>query len=135
MNKIFTLFLLLLFCFQNLLFSCTTLVIGKKATIDGSVIVAHSDDDNFGDQRICFVPKMEFKEGDKRALYQINSSTFPRYVGTDRGEDYDIKNHHKFKPIGYIDQAKKTYSYIDANYGILNEHQLAIGECTDSTNE
>ncbi|MBN1829151.1 MAG: C69 family dipeptidase, partial [Deltaproteobacteria bacterium] len=33
--------------------------------------------------------------------------------------------------LGFIPQASHTYAYFDANYGIMNEHQLSIGECTD----
>lgn len=36
--------------------SCTTIAVGKKATVDGSVIIAHSDDDVF-DERVIYVPK------------------------------------------------------------------------------
>jgi dipeptidase len=33
--------------------------------------------------------------------------------------------------IGYVDQVDHTYSYLTGSYGIINEHQLMSGECTD----
>ena len=36
-------------------FACTTMIVGKDASMDGSVIVAHSDDD-VDDERAIFVP-------------------------------------------------------------------------------
>ena len=123
--------LLCLFIFYLIpIFSCTTLVVTKGATTDGSVIVAHSDDDELGDQRIIYVPAKDHKKGSKRAIYPY-IETYPRYVGKARGPEYDIKEYPPTKPTGYIDQIEHTYSYFDANYGIINEHQLAIGEATD----
>jgi len=53
------------------------MIVGKKATIDGSVIVAHSDDD-VSDTRIIFVPGKKWhlkKPGEaKRRVYYDNAS-------------------------------------------------------------
>lgn len=114
-------------------FSCTTMLITKKATTDGSLIVSHSDDDELGDQRIVYVPAQSHKKGSKRAIYLDNSNNYPRYVGKDTSPAYNLKGFKKTEPLGYIDQVEKTYAYIDANYGIINEYQLSIGECTNST--
>nr|WP_258006160.1 C69 family dipeptidase [Mesotoga sp. B105.6.4] len=37
-------------------FACTTLIVTKSASVDGSMIVAHSDDNDLADQRIVYVP-------------------------------------------------------------------------------
>ncbi|MDD3681669.1 MAG: C69 family dipeptidase, partial [Mesotoga sp.] len=37
-------------------FACTTLIVTKGASADGSMIVAHSDDNDLADQRIVYVP-------------------------------------------------------------------------------
>jgi len=36
--------------------ACTTMIITKGASADGSMMVAHSDDDELGDQRFIRVP-------------------------------------------------------------------------------
>jgi len=114
-------------------FCCTTMLITKKATKDGSLIISHSDDDELGDQRIVFVPAKTHKKNSKRAIYLDVNTNYPRYVGKETSPAYDIKGYKKSKPLGYIDQVEKTYAYIDGNYGIINEYQLSIGECTNST--
>ncbi len=131
MKRFYICFFLTVFFQSTVLFSCTTMLISKGATIDGSVIVAHSDDNELGDQRIVLVPAKDHPKGSKRAIY-LETSAFPRYVGKDKAKPYDIAELEETKPIGYIDEVPHTYAYIEGNYGIINEHQLAIGECTNS---
>lgn len=38
--------------------ACTTMIITKGASADGSMMVSHSDDDELGDQRIIRVPSI-----------------------------------------------------------------------------
>jgi len=120
-------------------FACTTLIVGKKATNDGSVIVAHTDDD-ISDGRVIFVPAADYKPGEKRPVYyddaslghepQYNKTELRRYVGVSRGPGYNTKDYPDSEPLGYIPQVKHTYAYFDSSYGIMNEHQLIMGECT-----
>ena len=119
--------------------ACTTIIVGKKATVDGSVIVAHSDDD-VADERVIYVPAADHPKGAKRPVYyddaslghkgEYNSTALRRYIGNDRGPGYDTKDYPPSKPLGYIPQVTHTYAYFDSNYGMMNEHQLMIGECT-----
>ena len=107
---------------------CTTMIITKGATIDGSMIVAHSDDNELADQRIIYVPALNHEAGSMRKIFK-ESYYFPRLVTDDRGEGYNTEP-VKTEPIGYIPQVEHTYAYIDGVYGIMNEHNLMIGECT-----
>ncbi|MBW2661464.1 MAG: C69 family dipeptidase [Deltaproteobacteria bacterium] len=119
--------------------ACTTMIVGKKATVDGSVIVAHSDDD-VTDERVIYVPAADYPDGAKRPVYyddaslgynsKYNSTELRRYIGTSRGPGYNTKDYPPSKPLGEIPQVKHTYAYFDSSYGIMNEHQLMIGECT-----
>jgi dipeptidase len=111
--------------------ACTTMIITKGASADGTTIVAHSDDNEMQDERVVLIPAQDHATGAKRPVY-VAKGYYPRFVGTDRGPAYDTPGLPKSKPIGYIDQVKHTYSYIEGSYGIINEHQLALGECTNS---
>jgi dipeptidase len=119
--------------------SCTTIAIGKEATVDGSVIVAHSDDD-VSDVRVIYVPAADYPDGAMRPVYyddaslghnpQYNSTELRRYVGTSRGPGYNTVDYLESRPLGEIPQVRHTYAYFDYSYGIMNEKQLMIGECT-----
>jgi dipeptidase len=120
--------------------ACTVTLTGKKATLDGSVMVSHSDDD-LNDPRMIYVPAMNHKPGSLRPVFyahyaldykpQWGASETQRMMTRDRGPGYDTPGIPPSVPLGYIPQAPHTYAYFDTNYGIMNEHQLSIGECTD----
>jgi len=123
--------------------ACTTIIVTSKASSDGSVFVAHSDDGEMFDCRLIYVPAADHKPGSMRPVYfdaasignisGYNSFTYRRYAGTSRGPDYVNPKVPQSVPIGYIPQVAHTYAYFDANYGIMNEHQLMFGECTDGS--
>ena len=121
--------------------ACTTMAVGKNASIDGSIMIAHSDD-ALQDPRLIFVAAQDHKPGSKRAVYynscamgylpQWNSTLQYRMVSDCRAPEYNTPINGKYDPpLGYIPQVSHTYAYFDNNYGIMNEHQLLIGECTD----
>jgi dipeptidase len=115
------------------LYPCTSILVTKGASADGSVIVTHSDDDELKDPRMMYVPAQDHEIGSKRPVYFDPTSFFStpvRYAGKDRGPAYDNPCNPPMRPLGYIDQIAHTYAYFDANYGIMNEHQLMIGETT-----
>ena len=138
--------ILLLFFFLHSLCSglvqaCTTMLVTKGASSDGSVFVAHSDDSELFDQRLVYVPAADHKPGEMRPVFYDASSlgdrqkyhgyTLRRYVGQERGPVYDEPDQPQSIPLGYIPQVDHTYAYYDANYAVMNEHQLMFGECTD----
>jgi dipeptidase len=118
---------------------CTTMIVGKDATADGSVIVAHSDDD-VADERVIYVPEAYYPAGAMRPVYyddcslgynsDYNSTELRRYIGSARGPGYNTQDFPESNPLGEIPQVQHTFAYFDSNYGIMNEHQLMIGECT-----
>ena len=126
-------------------FACTTMIVGKNASIDGSVIIAHSDDD-VADERLIQVPGRTWDLSDpaqkNRPIYYDNASLGPntdfnstdirRYIGNSRGPGYQTQSegYAESKPLGFIPQVKNTHSYFDSNYGVMNEYNLMIGECT-----
>ncbi len=100
--------------------ACTMIAVGKKATVDGSVLVSHTDAGP--DSRIYVVHGKTFRSGTKA----------PVYFGIQDAEnelldDGDI--------LGYIPQVERTYTYFHSAYSHMNEHQLAIGESTTDQRE
>ncbi len=120
--------------------ACTTILVGRDATADGSVMVSHSDD-GLGDGRLIYVPAMDHEPGAMRRVFyshcalgfmpQWGATESHRIVTADRGPGYDTPGDPPSVPLGAIPEVPHTYAYFDANYGIMNEHQLSIGECTD----
>lgn len=113
--------------------ACTTVVVGRKASADGSVIVTHSDDGEYADDpRVCRVPARDHYAGSRRQLY-FWISDYPRYVGYDRCSIYEPTNGETPSvPIGSIPQVNHTYAYFEADYGLMNEHGVGMGESTCS---
>ncbi|HWR37959.1 MAG TPA: C69 family dipeptidase [Patescibacteria group bacterium] len=120
--------------------ACTTTIVGKDASADGSVLVSHSED-GLNDPAFVYVPAKDHQPGSLRPVYyttvalgfkpEWGGSQAHRIVTKDRGAGYNIPNVPPSIPLGFIPQVAHTYAYFDGNYGIMNEHQLSIGECTD----
>jgi dipeptidase len=119
---------------------CTTLIVGKKATADGSVMSTHSNDGGgTTDPRLVKVSAQDFPEGSMRPIF-ASPENYPRYVGYER----NVPEYHPdactssstkcaaFSPIGYIPQVNHTFAYYEATYGIMNENQVALAESTCS---
>ncbi len=112
---------------------CTTMIITKGATVDGSMMVTHSDDNELSDQRIVRIPAQDYLSGTLRPVYGDNC-LYPRIATEDKDSPYYTNKYKPTKPLGYIPQVSHTYAYFDGNYGIMNEHNLMIGECTCAAN-
>lgn len=99
--------------------SCTSIMLGRDATDDGSVITAHTCDAYYRTW-MEFVPAQKFD----------NDTTQEVYWGTMHTHTAWSKDGLELK--GEIPQAKETYAYLNTAYPCLNEKQLAIGETTIS---
>ncbi len=97
--------------------ACTIIVVGKKATTDGSVIVSHTDAG--ADCRLRVVLGQTFAKGAKA----------PVYWGI---QDTENPLNEYGKILGYIPQVERTFTYFHSAYSHINEYQLAIGESTTS---
>ena len=115
--KVVAIFTALMFAYQPMANSCTVIVVGKKASSDGSNIISHTDTGE--DSRIFVVPAQKFKKG----------SMAPVYWGI-QDANYELRNDGEI--LGYIPQVERTYKYFQSAYSHLNEHQLGIGESTIS---
>lgn len=84
--------------------ACTSFLVGKRASTDGSVMISYAADSHtlYGE------------------LYHWPAASWPK------GAMLDIIEWDTHKPLGKIPQVEHTYSVI----GNMNEHQLAITEST-----
>ena len=97
--------------------SCTSIMLGRKATDDGSVITAHTCDAYYRTW-LEFVPAKKYEEGAKHQVYWGTLHTQSAW------------SNDKLELKGEIPEAKETYAYLNTAYPCLNEKQLAIGETT-----
>lgn len=111
---------------------CTAMAVDCKATTDGSCMATTSADGSPIDFRLIYVPAKDHPEGAQRPVY-VQKQDYPRYVDADRAPGYaPVDGQKPVEPIGYIPQVNHTYAYWDATYGLINEHQLAMGESSCS---
>lgn len=84
--------------------ACTGLLVGKKASVDGSVMISYAADSH----------------GLYGEMYHWPAATWPK------GATLDVVEWDTGKPLGRIAQVERTYNVV----GNMNEHQLAITEST-----
>lgn len=105
---------------------CTSILVGKDASVDGSVMTTHTADCGVCDFTFHFVPAADYEEGDERKIYHINQiKTWPPETGGKWVKALEEGDTGKTIP-----QVPHTYSYIHGVFGYMNEHQLAMGEST-----
>jgi len=94
---------------------CTSVMVGKDASVDGSVMTTHTCD-GWYDNRIQIVPGQTFEKGTMTNVYkEICHLTQP-------GKELE--------KVGEIPQAEKTCTYFNVGYPFMNENQVMIGEAT-----
>ena len=84
--------------------ACTNYIVGKKASVDGSVMCTYSADDYGMFQPLCHYPAAKHAKGEMRRIVDWDSN---RYYGE-------------------IPEAPETYNVV----GNINEWQVTIGETT-----
>ena len=84
--------------------ACSNFIVGKKASVDGSVMCSYSADDYGMFQYLCHYPAAKHAKGEMRKIF-----------------DWDSNKYH-----GEIPEATETYNVI----GNINEWQVTIGETT-----
>jgi dipeptidase len=99
--------------------SCTSIMVGRKASTDGSVITSHTCDGNYRTW-MNIVPA---------ATYDRDTTT-TIYDGLMHTEFVDDRSQWTVK--GTVPQARATYRFLNTSYPCFNEKQLGIGETTIS---
>jgi len=115
--------------------SCTSIMVGKKASADGSVITSHTCDGRYrtwmnieparkhkkGDET-CILQGRPFTESaDEVAALLQNKESNPVLL-----HDFEVKLEIK----GKIPDAEDTYAFLNTAYPCMNEKNLVIGETT-----
>lgn len=97
-----TVSLVLLSCMEAI--ACTGLLVGKKASVDGSVMISYAADSHTLYGELYRWPAAKWPKGSMLDIYEWDTNKF----------------------LGKIPQVEETYSVV----GNMNEHQLAITEST-----
>lgn len=97
--------------------SCTSIMVGKRASTDGSVITSHTCDGRYRTW-MTVEPARDYRQG---SLHTVRKGTMHT---TFRDDTTGVR------VAGTIPQVSHTYAYLNTAYPCLNEKQLAIGETT-----
>ncbi len=103
---------------KSLTGNCTSIMVGRLATTDGSVITSHTCDGRYRTWLEIF-PHTKYEKG---AIHAIYSGMLYRSETS-----WDMRN---VKKTGEIPEVEETYAFLNTAYPCLNEKQLAIGETT-----
>ncbi|MCE5205868.1 MAG: C69 family dipeptidase [Porphyromonadaceae bacterium] len=88
----------------SLTFPCTNLLVGKKASIDGSTFISYAADSYGLYGELYHWPAKQYRPGEKLKVYEWDTGKY----------------------LGEIPQVLQTFNVV----GNMNEHQVAIGETT-----
>lgn len=97
--------------------ACTSIMVGKKASADGSVITSHTCDGRYRTW-MTMEPARDYKAG---SLHIVRKGTMHTMFRDDTTG---------VTVAGTIPQVAHSYAYLNTAYPCLNEKQLAIGETT-----
>ncbi len=93
-------------------------MVGRLASVDGSVMTSHTCDSHRTGSHVEVVPARKHRPSATLLLTKRNdddSGPMPRYGR---------------QPTGRIPQVAQTHGYLAPAYAAMNQHQLAIGEST-----
>jgi len=98
--------------------ACTSIMVGRKASTDGSVMTSHTCDSHQDSSALAVVPHQAHKPGEEILL-------------TKRTDDFSgTMKRYRRAATGKIPQVAETFGYVAGVYAIINEHQVALGEST-----
>ena len=97
--------------------SCTSIMVGKRASTDGSVMTSHTCDSWYRTW-MTMTPAHDYERDTITAIYEGRMHTQSASDST------------KLYRRGTIPQVRHTLRYLDTAYPCLNERQVAMGETT-----
>ena len=103
--------------------NCTVIMVGEKASVDGSTMTTHTADCGFCDWTWRHVSAADHKPGETRKIYRISQTrTWP----PSQGLKWDLIK-KDFTGV-VIPEVRHTFSYMHGVFGYMNDQQLAIAE-------
>lgn len=99
--------------------SCTSIMVGKKASKNGAVITSHTCDGRYRTW-MHIEPAADYPQGSTHKV--LKGTLHTAFYGDTIG----------VQVAGTIPEVMHTYAYLNTGYPCLNEKQLAIGESTFS---
>jgi dipeptidase len=84
--------------------ACTNFLITRGASADGSTMITYAADSHEFYGELIYLPAGNHIKGTKRDIYEMDTGKY----------------------LGQIEEAERTYAVV----GLMNEHQVAIGETT-----
>ena len=88
--------------------SCTSIIVGREASVDGSVITSHTCDGNYR----TWLSVEPAREHPRKAKRQVYKNTMHSTCREDSSE---------IRLAGSIPEVKHTYAYLNTAYPCLNE--------------
>lgn len=104
---------------------CTVIIVGKEASVDGSVMTTHTCDCGVCDWTWRYVPAADYEPGSTRKIYHIN-----QFRSWDPKEGLKWERYKDDFTGLEIPQVPHTYAYLHGMFGYMNDQQVAIGEST-----
>lgn len=99
--------------------SCTSIMVGRNASADGSVMTSHTCDGNYRTW-MDIVPATSYERDTTATVVRGRMHT-----------DHS-RGARGMREVGVIPQPASTYAFLNTAYPCLNEKQLAMGETTIS---
>jgi dipeptidase len=99
---------------------CTAIMVGKEASVDGSVMTTHTCD-GWYDHRIQVIPGQKFEPDAKAEVMKVD--VYKELCHITRPGVEPVK-------AGEIPQVSETYTYFHIGYPFMNEKSVIIGEST-----
>ncbi|MGB8952528.1 MAG: C69 family dipeptidase [Candidatus Aminicenantales bacterium] len=105
--------------------ACTVIMVGKDASVDGSVISTHTCDCGLCDWTWRYIPAADHETGSTRKIYHVDQfRTWPPSVGL-KWDQYT----NDFTGLE-IPEVPHTHGFLLGAFGYMNDMQVAIGEST-----
>jgi dipeptidase len=104
MKRILFSFAVLFFLLLGDANACTSYLVSKGASVDGSTMISYAGDSHVRYGQLYFFPRNVWPEGSMLTIYDRSSG----------------------KPLGQIPQPRETYQVT----GFMNEYQVSVGEST-----